>query len=322
MPDPAPYVPASPGDLITAENWNAMQIDVQQDIAGKIKAALTTVTDVPHATNADQIGGMNLAALEQYIRDQIAAQLIQRSGYMQVLCNLRIGQIKEIKHEMKAYPVVDLYQLEYFLAVCAKGGAAADESAQYVLFYLYNAEERRLRIPPHPEAIEIEETPPFRVSWKHLIDQFREQKLLDYTDQTTLDDLENDFWKGLFSSPNDTFDPDAYCHSPWFEKCCGERRTVKQLTDAGDFDDIYLQMRPKKTVNVSVLTEVNTLPTLVEPANVLVSQLDYDAVGLTLFAEGKYPVFSTTLSSGTDTMPVITPTNYQNRLPVLALLKV
>src|SRR5262252_1693576 len=53
-------------------------------------------------------------------------------------------------------------------------------------------------------------------------------------------------------TPNDEFEEDQYCHSPWFEKCCGEQRTVGELKKRGDWDDIWFQMRPRKTINFPV----------------------------------------------------------------------
>ena len=44
--DTKPYISHSPGDLITAEDWNGMQTDVRKDMAEKIKTASATVTDV------------------------------------------------------------------------------------------------------------------------------------------------------------------------------------------------------------------------------------------------------------------------------------
>jgi hypothetical protein len=330
---PTPYVPAMPGDLITAENWNVMQTDVQQDIANQVKAGIASVKDVDHAGNADKLGGMTLADLTKYILDQAFAQLPKRTGYMQVLCNLEwannAGVDKVIQHNLKAYPIVDIYLLSYFLAVCAKNDKPEDAMAEWVLFYLYHADERRLRIPGQTGAVDIETEPKFRILWKTLLDQLVVQKLLDYTDDTTLDDLEVDFWKAMFKSPpNDQFDPDSYCHSPWFEKCCGEKRTVAELTRHGDFDDIYLKVMPQNTAICAVLTSAafssgTTVPGGISGANgalVRVSQLDLDSVALQLAMP---PSFSFTPPQGAPQNIVAPSQAYATtHLPVLALLKV
>jgi hypothetical protein len=318
MPDTTqPYIKANPGDLITAENWNAMQTAVRQDIATQISSAVAGVKDVNHAKNSDEVGGMSLAELTKYILDQALAQIPKRTGYMQVFCNLALNVDKIIQHNLKAYPLVDVYQLDYFQMVCARNDTPEDAQAEYGLFYLYHADERRLRIPKHTDAIDIETDPKFRILWKTLIDQFLEQKLLDYTDDTTLDDLEVDFWEAMFKSPpNDQFDPDAYCHSPWFEKCCGEKRTVGDLRKHGDFDDIYLKVMPRKTINCPVPTATDPKP---EPTNVRVSHLDPNNVLLNLLLKPVFPSFPTSnTTGGTEIMPP----QDTNKLPLMVLLKV
>ena len=325
---PTPYIERHPGDLITSEDWNDMQVDVRQDMATQIAAGIAGLKDVDHAKSADQLGGMSLAELTKYILDQAFAQIPKRTGYMQVFCNLKVGVDKIVQHDLKAYPVADVYQLEYFEAVCAKGERTENEMAEWVLFYLYHADERRLRVPPYTGPINIETEPKFRILWKTLLDQFVEQKLMDYTDDTTLDDLEVDFWQAMFKSPpNDDFDPDAYCHSPWFEKCCGEKRTVGDLKKHGDFDDIYLKVRPVKTINL--LQDAAKVLQLAEPANVLVSQLNFDNVALRLVAAVDYPAALTngasaptiTGGAGGAKPPMQPPNDYLGALPVLLLLK-
>jgi hypothetical protein len=322
MTTATPYIPHQPGDLITAEDWNTMQVDVRQDIGQQIATSIASLKDVEHSTNSDQIGGMTLEQLTKYILDRAFAQIPRRTGYMRVLCNLEVGQNKIVAHKLKDFPVVDVYQLDYFNAICAKGENAADNNVEWVLFYLYHADEKRLRMPQSTDAVEIETDPKFRMLWKTLIDELKDQKLLDYSDTTTLDDLEVDFWKAMFGTPNDEFDPDAYCHSPWFEKCCGERRTVADLTKRGDFDDIYLKMVPRKTINLTIVGPANPEDPTPEPSQVLVSQLDQDTVALSLLKPPVYPakLGTNVLPNGTKILPL--PADYANRLPVMMLLKV
>jgi hypothetical protein len=333
MPDTSkPYIPHGPGDLITAEDWNDMQVDVRKDIAEQIASSIAGVKDVDHAGNSDKIGGLSVSDLTKSILDQVFAILPKRTGYMQVFCNLQLHSDKVIEHKLKAYPVTDVYQLDYFQVVCAKSDKAGDAVLEWAQFYLYHADEQRLRIAPYTAPIEIETRPKFRIPWKTLIDQLAEQKLLQYTDDTTLDDLDTDFWRALFHDPSDEFDPDSYCHSPWFEKCCGEKRTVGELTKHGDFDDIFLKIKPQKTINFPHLeprpatADPDVEP---EPTNVRVSHLDLDTVALRLLNRPIYPASLTTPppapSPGTTptTPPLLPlPDTYKDRLSVMLLLKV
>jgi len=317
-----PYITANPGDLITAQNMNAMQIDIRQDIAQQVAAGVAGKHDIEHATSADQLGGMTLDQITSHVLGLALAEVAKRSGHMQVFCNLQKDVDKIIEHKLRAYPIADVYQLDYFLVVSAKDDAPADAQAQWALFYLYHADERRLRLPGKTDAIDIETDPKFRILWRHLLDQFREEDLLEYDDDTTLDDLEVDFWRAMFRSPGDQFDPDANPHSPWFEKCCGERRTVGELKRHGDFDDIYLKVKPQKTINYTPKKQPGTDPPydwlLPEPTFVRVSQLDPDKVALRLLDGPTYPHFPTK-AGDTSILPL--PADYETSLPVMLLLK-
>jgi hypothetical protein len=315
---PTPYVPAKPGDLITAEGWNTMQLDVQADISKQITAAIGAVTTVDHATDADTLGKKDLQALTQYILDQVFSQIPKRTGYMRYFCNLHVGQNKIIKHGLKTQPIVDVYQLDYFPAVCAKNDVPTDAIAEWVLFYLYHADERRIRIPGQPDGIDIEADPPFRILWQTLIDAFVEAKQMDVNDDITLDDLEVDFWQALFADPNGRFDPDATCHSPWFEKCCGEKRTVGDLKKHGDFDDIYLKVVPRKTINLSATFQNADNPQSPEPSNVRVAHVDLDSILVQLVG----PVIYNLNDPGKTSVQKPQPADYVNYLPVMLLLKV
>ena len=337
-----PYVPANPGDLITAENWNALQVAVKNDIAAQVAAALASVKgiSVDHATDSDELGGQTPDALTQAILAKLLAEIPNYSGYRRVLCYLAPNTLdnnnptlppkayKIIEHNLKTYPLVDVYALEYFPMVIAKDDVPDDARVQSGLLYLYNGgDERRLRLPKSTIAIDIEEDPKSRILWKTLIDEFAAQKRLSYTDTTTLDDLEIDFWNALFAAPKDTFDPDAYGHSPWFEKCCGEKRTVADLTKHGDFDDIYLKVKPRKTVNATAITKDNQLvspPPPSEPANVVVSQLDLDHVLLALEGNAVLPSLTGLPNNipGTPPSNIIDLPHDVTKLPLLVLLKV
>jgi hypothetical protein len=303
-------------------------------MAAKITTAIAGVKDVDHAKAADKLGDMTLADITKHILDLAFAQIPKRTGYMQVFLKLKVGVIKNVAHNLKAFPVTDVYQLLRFDAVCATDDTSGDARRDQALFYLHHASERRIYFDKTvPVDIERDDRPKFRIIWKNLIDQLVEAKLLEYTDDTTIDELEVNFWKALFASPpNDDFDPDAYCHSPWFEKCCGEKRTVGDLVKHGDFKNIYLKMEPVKTVNwdpepaikqgssssssSSSSSGAGSDGPGVWPANVVVAQADLDTVSLILAA----PVpFQTDLPNG---LPGAIQPVTQDTLPIMLLLKV
>jgi hypothetical protein len=316
---PTPYIPKNPGDLIAAEDWNLVQVDIKQDISSQIQTAVGNVNNVPHATNADQLGGQTPDQLTQSILKQAEEILPKRTGYFRSFNRLETGKEKIIKHGLKSFPLVDIYQLDYFQAICSKG--ESDNTAMWVNFFLYHTSERTIKVPGVniKATIEPPDQTPFRVLFSDMLALYQVQ----YTDTQTLDDLETDFWTAFWGTPNDQFDADQYCHSPWFEKCCGEQRTVKALKDRGDWDDIWFKMVPRKTVNYPTPPVTNPIPPdpnnpfdgTVAPTQIQAAHHDFDTVGIKLLAD---PVYPTSFATAEPFQP---PENVKE-LKVMVLLKV
>ena len=254
MANTTPYVPRAAGDLLSASDWNQMQVDIKNDIADQIEKALGQVDDVPHSGDADRLEGKTLDEItNEIIQKTLEAIPKESGGYLRVFKRLELGEERLIEHGLGAFPLTDIYQLEYFPAVCATGEDREDEAARWVNFFLYHSNERKIRIPSREQhkagMIEIEELESHaaRLKLSDLLMLYD----VNYTESTDLEELEADFWDAFFERPeNDDFDPGQYGHSAWFEKCCGERRSVKELKERGDWDRIYLKFKTRKTVNL------------------------------------------------------------------------
>jgi hypothetical protein len=327
-----PYIPLNPGNLITAEDWNKVQIDVKKDIAAQIQTALGQINNVLHAADADKLGGETPEQLTQDIIKQVLSAIPMRTGAQMIFKRLAICEEKVIKHGLRAFPLVDVYQLEYFKALCAKGETAAEETPEWVNMYLYHSSERKLRIPgttpPITVDIEVPNTQPYKIPFADLLALYQ----VNYTNTTTLADLEIFFWKAFFADPNDQFDPDQFCHSPWFEKCCGEQRSVKELKDTGEWDGIWFKMEPRKTINYPE-AQVAIIPTggtgtggfkftsacgsQHGPTQIEVTHHDFDTLVIKLLAPPVYPPDI----PGQQAM-FTAPPEFQNELKVMVLLKV
>jgi hypothetical protein len=351
--DPVPYVDVKPGDLITADLFNAVQVDVQKDMAQQIKTSIDGITNVKHSDDAGTLGGLTTDQLTSQILDKVKAMIPSRTGYKRVFRRLQVAQPNIIEHGLGAEPVVQVWQLGYFQVVCAQGENAADAIVEYVNFYLYHTSEMHVRgtvtvqpagqPPPPPTTttttvtIEDPRRPGFRISFKDMLAEFG----VDTTnDGRTLDELVTGFWAAMFSkaAQNDGFDPDQYCHSPWMEKCCGELRTIKELRDRGDWDNIWFKMLPFKTVNYPAVNVIgfggvtlnsepfplrinnaninatqpqppgaSLIPPSPGPTQIEVAHLDLNTAGIMLVAD---PV-----------PPQNAPDALKNELPVMVLLK-
>lgn len=271
----APYVERSPGDLLTAEDWNTVQVKIQEDIRAAAQAAADSVTHVAAADDSTRIEGKDLAALTDEIVKRVRDDLREQTGYQQLFKVLHAGEVTVIEHDLGTMPLVDLYRLEYFQVVCRED----DESRPaYATFYLHNAEERRLRVTDDAGArvvVDVQEPdgPERGIPFADMLTRYDVQ----YTDTTSLDDLVTEFWQAFFSDPNDRFDDDQYCYSPWFERCCKEQQSVRKLKQNGDWDDMIFQFRPRKSVNYptgAVLVPGDDLTFAARPANTFVDHLD------------------------------------------------
>ena len=288
---PLLYLPRNPGDLITAEDWNEVQAKVKNDISDKIKTAVEQIKKVAQAGDAEKLGGKTPQQWEDEIIKKALAEIPKRTGYQMLFKRLRLGDPdKVIQHGLKACPLVDVYQLDYFQVVCSKDDA---KSKVHVNFYLYHTSEKKIKDPGAAGSIEIEPTTsrPYKIPFKDMLDRYH----VKYTDESSLGDLVTEFWKAIFADPNDEFDEDQYCHSPWFDKCCGEEKTVGDLKKKGDWDDIWFKMVPLKTLNYPGAKPGGGAPTLAAtdkppaPTQIQVVHFDFDTIGIKLLAEPVYP---------------------------------
>jgi hypothetical protein len=284
----APYVERAPGDLLTAEDWRAVQVKIYDDIRATSQQAADAVTHVASADDAEHLDGKDLDGLTAEITRRVLDEVRGRSGYQQLFRILKDGETNVVEHGLGAAPLVDVYKLEYFQVVCRED----DETyASFATFYLHHTSERRVRVKvPRPTGtsgetdtisvdIQPKDGPDLGIPFAEMLTRYR----VEYTDTSTLDDLETEFWKAFLREPNDQFGDDQYCHSPWFERCCKQKTSVGQLKDNGDWNDIVFQMRPWKTVNFAGTSEGNNeLQRPPAPANVAVAHLDNNRTSLWL----------------------------------------
>lgn len=293
MSDPnLPYIQRKPGDPITAEDWNEMQVDIKNDIQQQISTAIEDLESVPKSGDAEKFGGKSPDEYAEEIIKRVLSELPRRTGYMVLFKELKVGEESVIEHKLSAFPHTDVYLLDYMRVPISEDGKVIES---FTTFYLYHGGESKIRFRPEetPQApsISIEVDPsdghPFRIPFETLLQQYR----VDYTDDSSLEDVENDFWQAFLSSPNDKFDDNQHGHSPWFDRCCREGRTVKQIKSRREWDDMYLQVRPRKTINYPAIMPTTLPPDPVRaPTNIEVMHFDFDTLGLKLLSNAELPI--------------------------------
>jgi hypothetical protein len=298
-----PYIDRKPGDLITADDWVRLQTLIKADIAKQVGDAVSAITSIASADDAAKLGGLTPAQLSQQVLDYVERQLPKRTGYLSVFRKLEVGKESVIDHKLGTWPLMTVFQLDYFPVVASEDDQVFEPLAT---FFLHHKNEGRIRYrptgdaDPNPRSMDIDPPGqhPYHIPWAHMLELYN----VDTPDDATLDEVESEFWQKFNAPPNDTFDDDQYYHSPWFDRCCGERRSVKQL--ARDWDDIYFQMRPRLTLDYTRNPDQPTSPT-VAPSQVQAVHYDLQSSGLVLLGN-----------------PVVPPDWPTDHLKVLALLKV
>ncbi|MGH9935168.1 MAG: hypothetical protein ACREAM_02925 [Blastocatellia bacterium] len=302
-----PYVKRNPGDLITAEDWNKVQGLIKDDIGSQIESAIDGITLVPEAENAKKLENKTADELAKEILDKVFQTLPTRTGYKRLFKRIPADKKPNvIKHELGAMPLVDLYQLDRFDAVCSEDG---EKSQGSVLFYLYHSSEKRITFtqpnptpPPVSTKITVDNeptdgTPAFRIPFRDMLALYN----VRYNDNSSLDNLETEFWEAFFAAPNDEFLDDDYCRSPWFDKCCGDQRTVGELKQKGEWDDIWFKVVPYKTVNHTTPEELENrkvpAPASVPdagtaPIGVEVLHYDHNTLGIRTLGNEEIPVMA------------------------------
>jgi hypothetical protein len=320
-----PYIQRKAGDPWTVEDFHDLQTQVKTDIHDSIETAIQQLDHVEKSGDAEKFGGMSPDEYAKAIVDRVLSELPKRTGYMMLFKNLKLSEESVIEHQLKAFPLVDIYQLSYFRVV-----ASEDEHIYetFTTFYLYHSSESKIRFRPEEistsPSVSLEIDPPdghdYRIPFQRMLELYE----IDYDDDSSLNDVETDFWSAFLSEPNDEFDDDQYCHSPWFDRCCREMRTVGYLKQRREWDDIWFQVRPHKTENYPNPTETgeDTGPTW-KPNNIGVAHFDLNTLGLVLLNPTDLPASQTDPQpsdpDGNFPPPTAVPADHQK---VMVLLKV
>jgi hypothetical protein len=283
--EPNPYH-VEPGDLITAQLFNGLQDKIRKDTTDEIKKAIEALHKVNQSGDADKLGGSTPDELEERILKRALAEIPKRSGYKRIFKRLEKDEPEIVNHGLRSFPLVDVYQLDYFEVVC---GDHEEKENKFVNFYLYHSDETELKFGTAGDRRKIiietseEGQYVFKIKWVEMLKDLD----ITYTPSQSIGDVVTEFWQALFKKPNDKFAVDQYCNSPWFEKCCGENRSMYQIQQRDNIDELWFQMRARKTINFPYPEPINPRPANF-PNNVEVVHLDFDNIGVKLLNDPFY----------------------------------
>ncbi len=273
-----PYIPANPGELITAQAWNEVQVDVKEDIADQIEEAKQDLrhTGVDIAKDAGEFAGKNPDEWKAELDERYSAKLHDHQGitvwrrYIKRFTR-EVGEALLV-HELGRFPIVDTYVLD---------PVTTSDDAEFrlckILFFAghADADDLGLRVRVYRD----------RALRGIVFEKLAAEIGLEYTDSSSIADVVDDFWTQFMLDPNDEIE---HCQTPWVQSCCERNRTVGDLKKAGDWDDLYIALNPRKTAVGAALTTGKANALELPTSRVEVAHVNYDTLHVkTNWAETK-----------------------------------
>jgi hypothetical protein len=259
-----PYIERQPGDPITAEDWNEMQCKIKEQFDGvdadKVDGFDASATPEPNtllaldedgrlptsiigdADNAAKLGGKPADAyvLKSELPDA------GRITYRRYFKRLDPEDVLVIQHDMAAFPLVDVYELEPLPSDLPGKLVPGDDGN--VFFYLYygtsEADRSRLRTSDRT-----------RKRWRwgtwaphrpddYSFDWLLEEAGVEYNVDDSLGDVVEEFWDVFLSGdPNDPF---GYGISEWVYEHRGMDISELREPPGNEWYDIRLVVLPRK----------------------------------------------------------------------------
>jgi hypothetical protein len=249
-----PWLPAEPGDLIEASDWNEVQQFARSGIVAaeaKCDAAVEELRNSLDDIDAAKFDGKT----PQEWAQQFAPAVHDHEGqsvYRRFIKRFERDYPEAfLDHGLGRYPLVDVFELLPVVGDDPRAQVDDRLRACKLLFYYGHVDadryDLRVSIGRDRRYLGI----PFEQALAELG--------VDYDDNDTIEDVLSDLWTVLSRDPNDELD---HCTTPWVDECCGERRTVQDLKDADQWADLRLGIRPARCPLVPVC----------------ITQVDYDTV--------------------------------------------
>jgi len=243
------YIKRDPGDLITSEDWNEVQVEIKKDIEAKIKSAKEQIkkTGVERADNADKFDNKTPKGWTDELDERYAAKVHDHKGET-VYRRYHKRFTKETRsaflhHELGRFPLVDVYELLPFVLPVSSGGTSEVESSDGYppKFFLYYHHEEADKFGLNAKVCQMRV--PLGVPIEAVLDEYG----IVWERDNTLEDVRNDLWgfgelPGLFTPPNDEI---SHAFSPWIKE--NERLKIKTLDKNNEWENIQLAFRPRKT---------------------------------------------------------------------------
>jgi len=260
-----PYIPAKPGDSVTAEDNVEVQQYIRADIADLANREAKDIADLTgklQNVDAQKFGGKSPDEWtgdldKRYIkRDDPQAGGEYHRYFKQITEQLQSGAYEPavIEHKLCRYPVVEVYELMPLFDSSVSAGWATtppkgvtDPAGKWPFdpamtkFLVYYASNR------DPFAEYMHTVSGERFYWGDPLTVFLDQFGIKPTATQKCDDVFNDFWGAMFNTgeENDDFKREAYGHTPYIQKWIDGDKSVDDLVKGGQWGDLRVAIRPR-----------------------------------------------------------------------------
>lgn len=269
-----PYVRRAPGALITAEDWNEVQVKIREDIQNQVKAAKeqTKEIGVSRADNADRFGSKTPQGWIDELDQRYALKVHDQeelAAYRRYHKQMEPMDTVVLQHNLGRFPLVDLYELQPILPAPDQGDPIMEK------FYLYYHHEERDR-----SRLYTRDRGRVRWPWGTPLERLLGEYPVEWDDDDSLGDVVNDFLEAFFAPPNDHM---AHRTSLWIDD--KRDRTIAELKRRDEWPDIYWVVRPQRLIagsplSMSVIVN-DARTTATETALVNICHLSYDTLEVT-----------------------------------------
>lgn len=236
MTNDAPYIPRNPGDPITAEDWNALQVEVKKHISASVEAAKEEIrkTGVDQAGNSDKFATRSDTEWEQRLDERYAGVSHEHEGpsvYRRYIKRFTKEEgMKQVflEHDIGRFPLVDLYELLTVTNVEPHETCKVlfyyghEDRDKYSLDVSYGRDEHQLGL---------------------RFEAFLQELGIRYDGDDAISDVVQDMWTAFAKEPNDEIE---HCQTDWIDGCCRENKTVDELKRADQWEDLYVAIKPLK----------------------------------------------------------------------------
>jgi hypothetical protein len=262
-----PYVEFKPGDLITAEAHNEMQLAIKGEIEANTKNDQKNYAELQEGlknVDAKTFGGKTPDGWKddldkRYIkRDEPQNAGRYKRYFRQVDQKIAKGPLNDtgwepvvIEHKLCRFPIVEVYELQPLFPRLdvsrpnpVKGAGAVETwpfdpaKAKFLVFYASNRD-------PFAEWLSTEAGE--RIYWGDTLAFILDQIGIKPAPTQKLDDVLNDMWGKIFKTDEEDteFSSESYGHTPYVQKWIDPGdKSYDDLVKGGQWDDLRLAMRP------------------------------------------------------------------------------